>query len=58
MSNETKTHEAKLVARRIYMRNWRKANPEKTKKHRDTFWERRAKQLTEALLAQGEGANA
>lgn len=34
-------------ARRVYLREWRKRNPEKVKQHIRNFWERKARKMKE-----------
>jgi len=42
-----KPSKAAIEARREYMRIWRKNNPDKTKKHRLKYWEKRARLAAE-----------
>ncbi len=39
--------EAVREAKRQYMREWRKKNPERVKENNRRYWERKAKQLQE-----------
>ena len=47
----TPEDEAALQARRAYMRDymreWRRKNPERAKKHVDDYWKRKAAQLND-----------
>lgn len=36
-----------LEMRRAYQREWRKKNPDKVRKHNQTYWERKAKSQME-----------
>ena len=43
--SEKKLSLEELEARRLYMKNWRKNNPDKIKKHNATFWEKKAQEF-------------
>lgn len=34
-------------ARKEYYRQWRKANPDKVKRHKQNYWEKKARELQE-----------
>ncbi len=40
-------------ARREYFRKWRKNNPDKVRKHNESFWRKKAQQLIEKEKADG-----
>ena len=42
-------------ARRQYMREWRKNNPDKVRAHQQRYWEKKGREFLEAL-AKGAGA--
>ena len=42
------TDEQKAAARRAYQREWRAKNPDKVKKHLDTFWAKKAAEMQQA----------
>ena len=42
---ETQLSEEALQARRDYVNNWRKNNPEKVKQYRRNYWERKAAEM-------------
>ena len=49
MPNQTSiTTEQKAAARRAYQREWRAKNPDKVKKHLDTFWAKKAAEMQQA----------
>ena len=47
MENQTLSPEA-IAVRKEYFRDWRAKNKDKVKKHNQNYWERKAKQLSEA----------
>jgi len=44
-------------ARRRYQRAWRKANPDKIKRHQETYWERKAAQADLQGAKEGESGS-
>lgn len=42
-----KTSWSSKEARKLYMEKWRKNNKEKIKKHQETFWAKKAKEMEE-----------
>lgn len=47
MTKEAELSDAAREARNAYLREWRKNNPQKTKKHRVDYWERKVAESTE-----------
>ena len=45
MNKELNLSDAAKRARAEYMREWRKANPEKVKQNNKSYWERRAREM-------------
>jgi hypothetical protein len=38
-------NEEARLAKNAYLRDWRKRNKDKTKKHNETYWEKKIKQV-------------
>lgn len=42
----------KVEARRQYMREWRRKNPEKQREYQDRYWSKKAREYVEAVCGE------